>query len=505
MTIEKNSINHKTINQLIASRKRIKLKNTAILTSDVNHILAKDITELYLKLNFCSNISWIDINNQEIKTSTLFTNILNISKSLLAIPFVKSNLNSILDRENKCSEKNSLPFHSDLKIIYLRTDHWFNLRSGGSVGHTSGVVNSMINKGVLTSLVSSSKLFNVNWLPHFKIISPNYSKTGNIPNLSELNYNQELISNNKKITDISFNTIYQRYSLGNIFGVFLRRVYKVPLILEFNGSEVWVSKNWSNSKVYFLNLLSKIELLNLNFADKIIVVSQVLKNTLIEKGITPEKILVNPNGVDCSIYKPNCGGDKIRQKLGVSTEFIIGFIGTFGKWHGAIVMAKAIRLYFENYPDSTTKFLLIGEGNDLAEVKDIIKKAGVEKSVIYTGRIDQSEGPSYLDACNVLLSPHIPNPDGTDFFGSPTKLFEYMAMGKTIIASNLNQIGEILEHNKTAILIEPNNETILAETIEKAIENPELYKKLGENARNEVLAKYTWDKHVEKIIAFLYA
>ena len=51
-----------------------------------------------------------------------------------------------------------------------------------------------------------------------------------------------------------------------------------------------------------------------------------------------------------------------------------------------------------------------------------------------------------LAACDVLASPHMGNPDGTRFFGSPTKLFEYMAMGRAIVASDLEQIGEVLEH-----------------------------------------------------------
>ena len=56
---------------------------------------------------------------------------------------------------------------------------------------------------------------------------------------------------------------------------------------------------------------------------------------------------------------------------------------------------------------------------------------------VLTGLVPQEDGPEHLAACDILASPHVPNADGTPFFGSPTKLFEYMAMGKGIVASNL--------------------------------------------------------------------
>ena len=378
------------------------------------------------------------------------------------------------------------------------------MRSGGSVGHTSGVINSLLKSNVLSQVLSSSKLFNVEWKSNYILASPNYKRTSNVPNLPDLNYNIELIDSYfNKDQQLGFNVIYQRYSLGNFYGIYLRRKYNLPLVLEFNGSELWVSKNWNNKKIFFFDLLKRIETLNLNFADKIIVVSEVLKINLIQNGINESKILVNPNGVDTDVYKPNCGGNEIKNQFGLLNCNIVGFIGTFGVWHGAIVMAKAIVQYLKSNARTNTKFLLIGEGNDLPEVKQIIFDAGFSNSVIFTGRIDQNEGPKYLDACDILLSPHIPNPDGSEFFGSPTKLFEYMSMGKAIIASNLNQIGEILEHNKTAILVEPNNVEILAHAINKLILNKKIQEELGLNAREEVINNYSWDKHVERILNFV--
>tara|TARA_B100000809_G_scaffold263890_1_gene318267 strand:+ start:3606 stop:5117 length:1512 start_codon:yes stop_codon:yes gene_type:complete len=502
--VERLIINQKKITQLISGKKRIRLSNASILTADVEHIIAKDIIELYLKLNFCRKINWIDIYGNERSTSNIITNGINLIKNLVSFPFIKRKVKNAISKELSDGNIESISFEKELKIQYIRSDHWFNLKSGGSVGHTSGVIGGLVKKGVLQSVVSTSKLFNLSWLNNYIIASPDYSKTGNIPNLPDLNYNLELINNQFNSKNlITFNAIYQRSSLGNFFGIYLRRKYNLPLILEFNGSELWVSKNWNDKKIFFFDLLNKIEELNLKFADKIIVVSEVLKSDLIGKGFKCDKILVNPNGVDTSIYRPNCGGVEVRKKLGLTNENVVGFIGTFGVWHGAIVMAKAIVDYCSKFPEANTKFLLIGEGNDLPEVKKIINNSNIQEKVIFTGRIDQSDGPAYLDACDLLLSPHIPNPDGSDFFGSPTKLFEYMAMEKPIIASRLNQIGDILEDGKTAVLIEPNDPYSLSKSINELILDKDLRAVLGKNARDEVVKNYSWDKHVERLLNFI--
>jgi glycosyltransferase involved in cell wall biosynthesis len=92
------------------------------------------------------------------------------------------------------------------------------------------------------------------------------------------------------------------------------------------------------------------------------------------------------------------------------------------------------------------------------------------------------------------------NPDGSPFFGSPTKLFEYMAMGKGIVASDLDQIGEILTHGTTAWLVKPGDPEALAAGILTLGGDPGLRRVLGEAARAEVLAHHTWTAHVHRIL-----
>jgi glycosyltransferase involved in cell wall biosynthesis len=244
-----------------------------------------------------------------------------------------------------------------------------------------------------------------------------------------------------------------------------------------------------------------IERTNLLAADLIVTVSQPMKFELVHRGISSGKILVNPNGVDAERYHPEIDGTPIRDELKLGSSTVIGFIGTFGRWHGAEILAEAFgRLLKEDSVNMPVKLLMIGDGITTGRVRDIIEREGAGSEVIFTGMVDQAKGPAYLAACDILVSPHVPNPDGTPFFGSPTKLFEYMAMGKGIVASNLDQIGEFLKHGETAWLVQPGDPHDLAAGLRTLIENPVLRKKIGKNARKDVLDRYTWRCHTERII-----
>src|SRR5262249_4532870 len=108
--------------------------------------------------------------------------------------------------------------------------------------------------------------------------------------------------------------------------------------------------------------------------------------------------------------------------------------------------------------------------------------------------------PLLLDACDVLVSPHVPLADGSEFFGSPTKLFEYMAMGKGIVASKLGQIGEVLVDGETALLVEPGNVRELSEAIERLGASRELGQRLGAAARRVAVEHHTWKHNAQRVL-----
>ena len=120
--------------------------------------------------------------------------------------------------------------------------------------------------------------------------------------------------------------------------------------------------------------------------------------------------------------------------------------------------------------------------------------------MIFAGQVEHKKVPALLDACDILLSPHVPMTDGSEFFGSPTKLFEYMAIGKAIVASRLGQIAEVLDDEETALLVEPENARQLADAILRLSDSRELRERLGAAARRVAVERHTWKQNAQRVI-----
>jgi len=385
--------------------------------------------------------------------------------------------------------------------VYLRTDLWLGIKAGGSVGHIAGVLNNLDEFTGKPVLLTSDIIPTIRDDLEIHCILPR-TRFWDFDELPGFHFNEIFQKNARQILGnrkLSF--IYQRYSLNNYSGVKLAQYYGVPFVIEYNGSEIWINRHWGNSLKYGL-LSEHIELLNLKAADMVVVVSRPMKDELVARGIEAEKILVNPNGVDPKRYSPDVDSHDICSLYNLDGKTVIGFIGTFGPWHGAEELAGAFGRLLQKFPEyrKGTRLLMMGDGLTMPDVKRKLSAFGITNISILTGLVTQEQGPAHMAACDILVSPHVPNPDGTRFFGSPTKLFEYMAMGKGIVASDLDQIGDVLKHNETGWLVKPGDTKALMMGLKTLIDNPKLRERLGEKAREEAISKYTWKEHTRKII-----
>lgn len=381
------------------------------------------------------------------------------------------------------------------RILYLRSQLWLGLTGGGSVAHTAGVIGGLQQLGVHVLAVSSDTLTGVT--APVRVIAPEVWFDGWLRELEDLAYNiPYLLGSWHAARAFKPDAIYQRHTAFNVTGAILAKLLRVPLVLEYNSSEVWKGRYWGGLRLE--RAAQRVERINLGAADRIVVVSRVLRDELIDQGILADRILVNPNGVDPTLFRPDRSGAEVRSRLGLGSKIVVGFSGTFGAWHGIPTLAAAIPIVLA--ARDNVRWLLIGDGPLRGLVDDVT--AG-EDHVVRVGMVPHAEMPDHLAACDVLVSPHGRQADGGEFFGSPTKLYEYMASGRPIVASRLGQIAEVLEDEVTALLVEPDNAQALADAIVRLVDDASLRGRLGCAARDAAEQRHTWRQNAQRVIECL--
>jgi glycosyltransferase involved in cell wall biosynthesis len=385
---------------------------------------------------------------------------------------------------------------SRVRVVYLRATPGPGTQAGGAASHIKGVVEGLEALGVEVEIISNDLIAGMNAADdRFTVIPP--QPGGNTRALFDIHNNLVFTRGAVPLieqADPDF--IYQRYARFSWAGVVAANRTKRPLFLEYNGSEVWVGRHWD--RVGSLDLLERYERLNLDAAARIFVVSDVERRNLEARGVAAEKIVVNPNGVDVERFRPGVGGEEARRELGIrDDEVVAGFVGTFGPWHGVEKLAEAIRLIPAEMP---VRFLLVGSGSLHVEVEKRLEAEVATGRVIFTGAVGHERVPTLLDACDILVAPHVPLVDGSEFFGSPTKIFEYMAMGKGIVASQLGQIGEVLVEGETALLVQPGDVRELKEALLRLVEDKGMRRSLGVKAREVAEREHTWRHNAERVL-----
>ncbi len=381
-------------------------------------------------------------------------------------------------------------------VLFLRTDLSGSVRAGGSVSHVKGMVKAFTAAGFNVIYVADAPLAALPQQVTQLQIQP-LAILDFFDELQLIHYNLRVIHRLGAIVrQFHPSLIYQRHAIFNFAGGAIAGRYDIPMILEANDSEVWIKKHWS--RLLFEDLGTRCEALALQLADRIAVVSAGVEEQLSRYRIERKRYLLNPNGVDPEEFRPDIDGAPIRERYGLAGHLVVGFIGSFTRWHGVETLFDAAVSSIQR--ESGLRFLMIGEGDLRSALLRRAADLGLEQSIIFTGLVPHSDAPRYLAACDILVSPHLGFEDGTKFFGSPTKLFEYMAMGKPIIASRLEQIGEVIRDGENGLQMTPGDVSQLAVQILNLARDRELRTRLGAAARQEAVQRYTWKANVDRIL-----
>ena len=401
--------------------------------------------------------------------------------------------------------------------LYLRTDFWAPITSGGSYGHTCYVAKelSAVTGQFVCMLAHRFTLLDELGVHQVVMDAPTTIINEDAIVSASAHY-YPIVKAACEVLRPAY--IYERLCLGNYVAAMLSRELQIPYIVEYNGSEISMQKSFEGTAPFYADVYLKAEEVAFRQAAVISVISEQVRNDLLARGVDVGKVLVNPNGADLQSYAPAAAVEKedLRASLGFTdTDRVIGFTGTFGGWHGIDVLAAAIPKICAAAPDA--RFLIIGDGTHKPQLDAEVERHGLDERVRRVGRVPQADGARLLKACDIYVSPHNTHMVDSRFFGSPTKIFEYMAMGGGIVASDLEQIGEVLSpalrvadlerpdsvvRDERSVLCTPGNVEEFVAAVVGLLRRPDLCCALGRNARQAVADHYSWRRHVDRLWAF---
>lgn len=241
---------------------------------------------------------------------------------------------------------------------------------------------------------------------------------------------------------------------------------------------------------------------NLDAADRVICVSEPLKTHLMTKWNVPgEKIVVFSNVADVERFKPDPeAGAALRASLNIDSAPLILFVGNFYEWHDVATLLRAFVRVLTTRPDA--RLLLVGDGAKREAMAQLARELGLERSVIFTGMVAHTEVPRFMASADIAVVPYPVLEQ--DVWLSPLKLFEYMAAGNAILASNVGQLSEWITDGRNGLLIPPGDVSAMASGIERLIGDPDLRMQLGQNARTEAVQKHSWDRYLSDLEKLYY-
>lgn len=307
----------------------------------------------------------------------------------------------------------------------------------------------------------------------------------------------------------TFDILYTRNVSFGFSGFLIKRVTKSKLVFELNGlvSEDWkVEKELYGKRRKLLKkkeaaMLSYLEIFAAKKADAVIAVASGIKDILIEEGINKSKITVISNGTNVDLFKPIdnlIAINKLRYQYNINeNDHVIIFVGNINLWHGVQYLIKSAPLILKAIPN--TKFLIVGDGQIKRELINLAEKVGVVNKFTFTGAVPYKSVPLYINVADVCVAPFIRARN--DRLGlSPIKIYEYLACGKPVVASNVKGVGNLLEVSNSGIAVTPEDPNELANAIIKLLKDEQLREQMGKNGGELVVNNYSWENTAKKTI-----
>jgi glycosyltransferase involved in cell wall biosynthesis len=283
-----------------------------------------------------------------------------------------------------------------------------------------------------------------------------------------------------------------------VLALALRDETQLPVVYEVRGfwEDTWLSRHAATGDLSTSDSYVRSRALEthcMRQADLVVTLGEAMRDEIAARGIREDKIIIVPNGVSQEFLQPLPDPGRLKKELGISDdEFVVGEVSTLVAHEGIGTLLEAVKILGDR--GQKTRALIVGDGPERAALERQAATLGLD--AIFTGRVPMARVREYHAVLDVFVVPR--TPDRVCQLVTPLKPVEAMASGLAVVVSAVKALGEIVHDKATGLQVPPLDPDALADCLQQLLTDPDLRRKLGDNAREWVARDRTWEHNAAR-------
>lgn len=348
------------------------------------------------------------------------------------------------------------------------------------LGHEVRVVGPEVHK------TDSGKGHSAGWVGTLKATLP-----GVLYELAEASYALLVYRRLRKaVREFKPDVIYERYALYQPAGVWVSKRTGIPLLLEVNAPYAIARRKYGGLKLGAL--ADRIERYTFCGASRVFPVTQVLGEMLQQVGVAPERLRVVPNGINPKDFSNLPDVEAAKAKFGLQGRTVVGFIGFVREWDR---LDRVVDWLARRPAQDNSVLMVVGDGPVRPALEQQAARLGIAHKLVFTGVVPRTSVPAAAMAFDIALQTALVP------YASPLCLFEYMAMGKAILAPDQPNHHEVLVRGVDCDMYDPNDPGGVEARLDALIDDAARRQSLGHAARIALQQRqYVWRGNAERVV-----
>ena len=283
--------------------------------------------------------------------------------------------------------------------------------------------------------------------------------------------------------------IYERYALYQPAGVWVSRLTRVPLLLEVNAPYALARRKYAGLKLGWLADL--FERYTFRGATRVFPVTRVLGDMLCAMGVERDRITVIPNGINPGSFGSLPSAEDAKARHGLQGRLVIGFIGFVREWDR---LDRIVDWLARRGAQDPVCLMIVGDGPVRGELERQAARLGVTHKLHFTGVVPRTAVPAAAMAFDIALQTALVP------YASPLCLFEYMALGKAILAPDQPNHHEVLEQGVDCEMYDTGEALGIESALDRLVADAPLRQRLGSAAHQTLQRRgFVWSANASRV------